>query len=114
MDAIVSATSLSAKSLNMHTMIGSIAPGMEADIIAIEGDPTADITALSKAAFVMKAARSTETETPNESVTADFPPFPAAVGNQVGGYPPPGVSDFVTKSHRARITPLEAFHILRH
>src|SRR2546422_574055 len=37
MDAIVSATSLSARSMNMDTIIGSIAPGMGADIIAVEG-----------------------------------------------------------------------------
>jgi imidazolonepropionase-like amidohydrolase len=57
MDAIISATSLSAKSLNMDTMIGSIAPGMEADIIAVQGDPTTDITALSNVVFVMKGGK---------------------------------------------------------
>ena len=57
MDAIISATSLSAKSLNMDIMIGSIAPGMEADIIAVQGDPTTDITALSRVAFVMKGGK---------------------------------------------------------
>ncbi len=57
MNAIISATSLSAKSLNMDTMIGSIAPGMEADIIAVQGDPTTDITALSRVAFVMKGGK---------------------------------------------------------
>jgi imidazolonepropionase-like amidohydrolase len=57
MDAIISATSVSAKSLNMDAVIGSIGPGMEADIIAVQGDPTTDITALSKVAFVMKAGK---------------------------------------------------------
>jgi imidazolonepropionase-like amidohydrolase len=57
MDAIVSATSMSAKSLNMDTMIGCIAPGLEADIIAVDGDPTTDITTLSKVAFVMKGGK---------------------------------------------------------
>jgi len=57
MDAIVSATSLSARSMNMDKIIGSIAPGMEADIIAVEGDPTADITALTRVAFVMKGGK---------------------------------------------------------
>ena len=57
MDAIISTTSLSAKSLNMDTIIGSIAPGMEADIIGVEGDPATDITALTRVAFVMKGGK---------------------------------------------------------
>jgi len=57
MDAIISTTSLSAQSLNMDRIIGSIGPGMEADLIGVEGDPTTDITALSRVAFVMKGGR---------------------------------------------------------
>ena len=57
MDAIISATSLAAKSINMDSTIGSIAPGMEADIIGVEGDPIADITALTRIAFVMKSGK---------------------------------------------------------
>jgi len=54
MDAIISTTSLAAQSLGMAQSIGSIAPGMEADLIAVEGDPASDITALKKVVFVMK------------------------------------------------------------
>ncbi len=54
MKAIVSATSLAAKSLRMEDRIGTIAPGMQADIIAVEGDPISDITALRRVVFVMK------------------------------------------------------------
>jgi imidazolonepropionase-like amidohydrolase len=54
MDAIVSATSLSAKSLNLDKTIGTIAPGYEADLIALDGDPTNDITAVTRVVFVMK------------------------------------------------------------
>jgi imidazolonepropionase-like amidohydrolase len=57
MDAIVSATSLAAQSLGMAETIGTIAPGMEADIIAVEGDPAVDITALTRVAFVMKGGK---------------------------------------------------------
>ena len=39
------------------SIIGSIGPGMEADPIGVEGDPTTDITALSRVAFVMKGGR---------------------------------------------------------
>ncbi len=54
MEAIISATSLAAASLDMDDTIGSIAPGMEADIIAVDGNPLEDITALRRVVFVMK------------------------------------------------------------
>ena len=38
----------------MSDQIGSIAPGLEADIIAIVGDPLKDITSVRRIAFVMK------------------------------------------------------------
>jgi len=41
----------------MGSTIGSIAPGMEADIIAIEGDPITDISALTRVNFVMKGGK---------------------------------------------------------
>lgn len=57
MAAIVSATSLSAESLGLDKQIGSIAPGMEADIIATDGDPLQDITAVRRVTFVMKGGK---------------------------------------------------------
>ena len=36
---------------------GTLAPGFEADLIGLDGDPTADITALTRVAFVMKGGR---------------------------------------------------------
>src|SRR6266576_5551280 len=53
MDAILSATSMAARSLKMDTTIGTLAPGYEADLIAIDGDPATDITAVTRVAFVM-------------------------------------------------------------
>jgi imidazolonepropionase-like amidohydrolase len=53
-DAIISATSGAAESLGLADRIGRLAPGMEADLLAVEGDPLADITALRRVAFVMK------------------------------------------------------------
>jgi imidazolonepropionase-like amidohydrolase len=55
MDAITSATSLAAESLGLGDRVGSIAPGYEADLIAVDGDPLHDITALERVSFVMRA-----------------------------------------------------------
>jgi len=54
MAAMVSANSLAAEALGMADKIGSIAPGLEADIIAIDGDPIKDIAAVRQVVFVMK------------------------------------------------------------
>ena len=55
--AITSATSLSAESLSMGDKIGSLAPGMEADLIAVEGDPLKDIETMRHVIFVMKGGQ---------------------------------------------------------
>jgi len=57
MDAIVSLTSRSAESMRKSDSIGAIAPGLQADLVAVEGDPLADITALRRVVFVMKGGR---------------------------------------------------------
>jgi len=57
MDAIISATSLGAEALRLGDQVGTIAPGMQADVIAVDGDPTKDITALRRVRFVMKGGR---------------------------------------------------------
>jgi imidazolonepropionase-like amidohydrolase len=57
MDAVISATSRAAESLNLQKEIGSIAPGLEADLIAVDGDPSEDITALRRVVFVMKGGK---------------------------------------------------------
>lgn len=54
MAAMISANSLAAEALRMSDKIGSIAPGLEADIIALSGDPLKDITAVRQVVFVMK------------------------------------------------------------
>jgi len=54
MAVIISMTSLAAQSLNMDTRVGTLAPGMAADIVAVAGDPLKDITALRRTVFVMK------------------------------------------------------------
>lgn len=54
MVAMISAHSLAAEALGMADQIGSIAPGLEADLIALDGDPLKDITAVRRVVFVMK------------------------------------------------------------
>jgi imidazolonepropionase-like amidohydrolase len=54
MAAMVSANSLGAEALGLADQIGSIAPGLQADIIALDGDPLQDITAVRRVVFVMK------------------------------------------------------------
>ena len=54
MAALVSATSLSAQSLSLADSIGAIAPGLQADLIAVDGNPLDDITAMRRVVFVMK------------------------------------------------------------
>jgi imidazolonepropionase-like amidohydrolase len=54
MAAMISANSLAAEALGMSDQIGSIAPSLQADIIALDGDPLKDITAVRRVTFVMK------------------------------------------------------------
>jgi imidazolonepropionase-like amidohydrolase len=54
MDALISATSRAAESLGMGDRVGRLSPGLAADIIGLDGDPSQDITALRRVRFVMK------------------------------------------------------------
>jgi imidazolonepropionase-like amidohydrolase len=56
-DAISSATSVSAESLGLSKTIGTIAPGFEADLVGLAGDPLTDITAVKRVSFVMKGGK---------------------------------------------------------
>jgi imidazolonepropionase-like amidohydrolase len=57
MDALMSGTSVAAESLGMGDMIGAIAAGLEADLVATDGNPLEDITAVRRVVFVMKAGK---------------------------------------------------------
>jgi len=54
LQALVSANSIGAEALGMGEQIGTLAPGLQADIIALDGDPLKDITAVRRVVFVMK------------------------------------------------------------
>jgi imidazolonepropionase-like amidohydrolase len=55
MDAIVGATSLAAESMGLGSVTGALAPGLQADIVAVDGNPLEDIGAMRRVSFVMKA-----------------------------------------------------------
>ncbi len=57
MDEVMSATSVSAESLGLGREIGTVAPGFQADLVAVEGNPLEDITAVRRVVFVMKAGK---------------------------------------------------------
>ena len=54
---VQSATTGAAQALGIADSLGAIAPGMAADIIAVDGDPLADVTALQRVVFVMSRGR---------------------------------------------------------
>jgi imidazolonepropionase-like amidohydrolase len=56
-DAIVSATSLAAESLGLAGSVGTLAPGLQADAVAVTGDPLRDIRMLESVIFVMANGR---------------------------------------------------------
>ena len=61
-EAILSATSLAAESLELGDSIGALETGMVADLIAVDGNPLDDITALRRVVFVMKDAKVVKNE----------------------------------------------------
>jgi imidazolonepropionase-like amidohydrolase len=54
MAALVSANAVAAEALGMADKLGKLAPGYEADIIALDGDPLKDLTAVRRVVFVMR------------------------------------------------------------
>ena len=59
-EAIASATTGAARLLGMENEIGRIAPGYSADLIAVAGDPLADVRALERVAFAMVRGRTAD------------------------------------------------------
>ena len=54
MEAIMTATKISAELLGVDSMLGTIEPNKKADVIAVEGNPLEEISVLKKVVFVMK------------------------------------------------------------
>jgi imidazolonepropionase-like amidohydrolase len=59
-EAIASATTGAARLLGMENEVGRIAPGLSADLIAVEGDPLADVRVLERVSFAMARGRVAE------------------------------------------------------
>src|SRR5262249_10930822 len=57
MEAMTSGMSVAAESLGMAAQIGSVGEGMQADLVAVQGNPLDDITAVRRVVFVMKGGK---------------------------------------------------------
>ena len=76
MAALVSANSLAAEALGLGDQIGRLVPGLEADIIALDGDPLQDLAAVRRVVFVMRGG-----------VVYKWAGAPAAKGGRSGAAP---------------------------
>ena len=56
-ETLRSATAINAKVLHLENQIGSVKAGLLADLIAVEGDPTRDVSAVRKIKLVMKGGK---------------------------------------------------------
>ncbi|MBA2436465.1 MAG: amidohydrolase family protein, partial [Chthoniobacterales bacterium] len=62
-DALLSATAVDAELFGVADKLGTLEKGKLADVIAMPGDPTADITATERVFFVMKDGKIVKNET---------------------------------------------------
>jgi imidazolonepropionase-like amidohydrolase len=92
--AITSITALAASALGMDDRIGAIVRGLEADLVAVDGDPTKDITALQRVVFVMKAGVVQRGEAPPfEAQQREVLGAPATLTNAFADYDQDGDLD---------------------
>jgi imidazolonepropionase-like amidohydrolase len=82
MQAIQSATINAADLLGWSDRVGSIEPNRYADIIAVSGDPTVDVTELERVIFVMKGGHTAVTKGAGSARRAGFKASDRAVGSE--------------------------------
>src|SRR5438477_1467532 len=78
-DALRSATSIDADLFGLAQKTGTLEKGKLADVIAIPGDPTADITATERVSFVMKEGKIIRNGPPSASPVADAGETPSEI-----------------------------------
>lgn len=64
LEIIRAATLNGAELLGLKDQVGALAPGLAADLIAVPGDPLADITALEQVCFVRRGGQVIKKELP--------------------------------------------------
>src|SRR5213596_2296070 len=78
-DALRSATAIDAELLGLAQKLGTLEKGKLADVIAMPGDPTADITATERVSFVMKEGKIIRNGPPSASPVADSGETPSEI-----------------------------------
>src|SRR5213596_1828469 len=78
-DALKSATAIDAELLGLAQKLGTLEKGKLADVIAMPGDPTADITATERVSFVMKEGKIIRNGPPSASPVADSGETPSEI-----------------------------------
>ena len=85
--ALKAATSVDAELLGLSKSIGTLEPGKLADLVAVPGDPIADIAATGRVAFVMKEARWSSRSGPESAGSPSNQPRPVAACKAAGTEP---------------------------
>ena len=111
--ALTTATSNGAALLGMESSLGSVAPGYFADIVAVEGDPTKDITAVTRnVRWVMKAGKVVVDKTGSQVAVAQQL-FDAMKAHDAAGasalFLPGATLISVDSAGKTSITPFEKF-----
>jgi imidazolonepropionase-like amidohydrolase len=57
LEALAACTADAAESLGLAAVTGSLRPGLAADVVAVEGDPSTDVNALARVRAVFSAGR---------------------------------------------------------
>jgi imidazolonepropionase-like amidohydrolase len=78
-DALKSATSTTADLFGITQKVGTLEKGKLADVIAMPGDPTADITATERVSFVMKEGKIIRNGPPSASPVAEKGETPSEI-----------------------------------